>query len=57
MYIYQNAYDHQTFQGDGMLQGGLTHIYIYIYIYDEVTNMRSHDCLTNLYLYFQEVYS
>ena len=24
---YQNAYDHQTFQGDDMLQGALTHIY------------------------------
>ena len=24
---YQNAYDHQTFQGGDMLQGALTHIY------------------------------
>ena len=24
---YQNAYDYQTFQGGGMLQGGLTHRY------------------------------
>ena len=24
---YQNAYDHQTFQGSDVLQGALTHIY------------------------------
>ena len=27
---YQNAYDHQTFQGGDMLQGDLTHIYAYL---------------------------
>ena len=28
---YQNAHDHQTFQDGDMLQGALTHIYIYMH--------------------------
>ena len=39
---YQNAYDHQTFQGDDMLQGGLTHIYAWhlngVVLWGHVTN-------------------